>query len=55
MSDEQDMRRMGGLRKKLPWTFATMLIGALALSGVPYTSGWYTKDNILATVLGRFL
>ncbi len=55
MSNEQDMRKMGGLRTKLPWTFATMLIGAMALAGVPGTSGWFSKDNILATVLGRYI
>ncbi len=54
MSNEQDMRKMGGLKGKLPWTFATMLIGSLALAGVPGTSGWFSKDNILATVLGRY-
>ncbi|MEI6233226.1 MAG: NADH-quinone oxidoreductase subunit L [Planctomycetota bacterium] len=54
MSNEQDMRKMGGLWKKLPWTFGTMLIGALALSGVPGTSGWFSKDNILANVLARY-
>ena len=55
MSNEQDMRKMGGLRTKLPWTFATMFIGAMALAGVPGTSGWFSKDNILATVLGRYI
>ena len=44
---EQDMRRMGGLRHKLPWTFALYLIGALALSGFPLTAGFFSKDEIL--------
>jgi NADH-quinone oxidoreductase subunit L len=54
MSGEQDMRKMGGLAGKLKWTFWTMLFGSLALAGVPFTAGWYSKDNILATVLGRY-
>jgi NADH-quinone oxidoreductase subunit L len=47
MSDEQDMRKMGGLRKKIPLTFWTMLIGGLALTGFPLTSGWVSKDAII--------
>ena len=44
---EQDMRRMGGLRQRLPWTYATMLIGTLAISGIPLFSGFFSKDEIL--------
>ena len=55
MSGEQDMRKMGGLKGKLPWTFTTMLCGSLALAGVPFTAGWYSKDSILATTLARFV
>jgi NADH-quinone oxidoreductase subunit L len=47
LSGEQDMRQMGGLRKKIPWTFATMLCAALAIAGVPFLSGFYSKDEIL--------
>lgn len=47
MSDEQDMRKMGGLWKKIPWTFAFMLIGTLALTGFPLTAGYYSKDLII--------
>ncbi|HWC99765.1 MAG TPA: NADH-quinone oxidoreductase subunit L [Candidatus Sulfopaludibacter sp.] len=47
LSGEQDMRNMGGLRKKIPWTFGTMMCGALAISGVPFTSGFFSKDSIL--------
>ena len=47
---EQDMRHMGGLRKKLPITFITMLIGTLAISGIPPFSGFFSKDEILAHV-----
>jgi NADH-quinone oxidoreductase subunit L len=47
MHHEQDMRRMGGLRKLMPVTFATMLVGWLAISGVPLLSGFFSKDEIL--------
>jgi NADH-quinone oxidoreductase subunit L len=48
MHHEQDMRHMGGLRKKLPITFWTMLIGTLAIAGLPLFSGFFSKDEILA-------
>src|SRR5690606_8095692 len=48
MSNEQDMRSMGGLRKKLPITFITMLIATIAISGIPPLSGFFSKDEILA-------
>lgn len=48
MNDMIDMRRLGGLRKLLPITFATFLVGALALSGFPLFSGFFSKDEILA-------
>ncbi|PIF61099.1 NADH dehydrogenase subunit L [Flavobacterium sp. 11] len=44
---EQDMRNMGGLKKAMPITFATMLIASLAISGVPLFSGFFSKDEIL--------
>ncbi|HLT02198.1 MAG TPA: NADH-quinone oxidoreductase subunit L, partial [Geminicoccaceae bacterium] len=47
MSDEQDMRRMGGIWRKLPITYAVMWIGSLALAGVPIFAGYYSKDMIL--------
>ena len=47
---EQDMRHMGGLRKKLPVTFLTMLIGTIAIAGLPPFSGFFSKDEILAHV-----
>ena len=47
MGGEQDMRRMGGLKKYLPVTFATMMIGTLAIAGIPPLSGFFSKDEIL--------
>jgi NADH-quinone oxidoreductase subunit L len=47
MAGEQDMRRMGGLKKYLPVTFATMMIGTLAIAGIPPLSGFFSKDEIL--------
>ncbi|MFC3659439.1 NADH-quinone oxidoreductase subunit L [Luteimonas notoginsengisoli] len=47
MHHEQDMRRMGGLRKYMPVTYWTMLIGTLALVGTPFFSGFYSKDVII--------
>lgn len=44
---EQDMRKMGGLKKAMPITFITMLIASLAISGVPLFSGFFSKDEIL--------
>lgn len=51
---DQDMRNMGGLRRKMPITFATMLIATLSISGVPFIfSGFWSKDAILGGVLER--
>jgi len=47
-TDAQDIRNMGGLRKKMPVTFATFMIATLAISGVPLFSGFLSKDEILA-------
>src|SRR6202012_3008122 len=48
VSNEQDMRKMGGLKGKLPITFITMMIGTLAISGIPPFAGFFSKDEILA-------
>jgi NADH-quinone oxidoreductase subunit L len=47
MAGEQDMRRMGGLKKYQPVTFATMMIGTLAIAGIPPLAGFFSKDEIL--------
>ncbi len=47
MHHEQDIRRMGGLRTKIPFTYWTMVIGTLALTGFPLTAGFYSKDAII--------
>jgi NADH-quinone oxidoreductase subunit L len=47
VSGEQDMRQMGGLRTKIPWTFWTMTIGTFAIAGIPPFAGFFSKDEIL--------
>lgn len=54
MSDEQDMRGMGGLRKLLPLPYVTMLIGSLSLMGFPFLTGFYSKDCILEIAYSRY-
>ena len=53
LAGEQDMRQMGGLRKRLPITFWTFLIAALAISGIPPFAGFWSKDDILGTLLSQ--
>jgi NADH-quinone oxidoreductase subunit L len=53
MAGIQDMDRMGGFRRAMPFTFVTFAIGALALAGFPGTSGWFSKDEILAFAFNR--
>ena len=51
LHDETDITKMGGLWKKMPLTFVTMLIGVLAISGIPPFSGFFSKDEILAAAM----
>jgi NADH-quinone oxidoreductase subunit L len=60
MSGEQDMRRMGGLKDKMPWTHKTMLVGCIAIAGIPPLAGFFSKDEILWSAFkvggyGRFV
>ena len=48
MQDEQDMRKMGGIKGKMPITYITMVIGTVAIAGLPPLSGFFSKDEILA-------
>jgi NADH-quinone oxidoreductase subunit L len=53
LSGELDMRRMGGLRKYLPLTYPTFLVGAVAIAGIPFFSGFFSKDAILTQAFAR--
>jgi NADH-quinone oxidoreductase subunit L len=52
LSGEQDMRRMGGLKERMPVTFVAMLLAALAIAGIPPLAGFFSKDEILSLALG---
>ncbi|MGI5951911.1 MAG: NADH-quinone oxidoreductase subunit L [Brooklawnia sp.] len=53
MNDDTDMRHFGGLRKVMPWTFATFAIGYLAIIGIPPLAGFYSKDHIIVAAWER--
>jgi NADH-quinone oxidoreductase subunit L len=53
LSGEQDIRRMGGLARELPWTYRAFLVGALALAAIPPFAGFFSKDAILSSIIDR--
>lgn len=53
LKDNVDIRRMGGLRAKMPFTFATFLIATLAISGIPLFSGFFSKDDIIGAIYNQ--
>lgn len=53
LSGELDMRKMGGLKKYLPLTYPTFLVGAIAIAGIPFFSGFFSKDAILTSAFAK--